>query len=512
MHLLSGSAPGRALLSKGPLTIFPIRTKAMKILRFTSAILFTFSVLACVANAQTAKRLFEILETPEKSVAPSSLASVRESKLAIDQHISGREILIPLFDGKTYKAVENGSEVRALDDRTWRGKLIEKKFEGDVIITFRKGFVSGLIYSPDAVYEIVPRGDSHYLVQLDQSLFPECASDVKGENSAMETAISEGPGTDSGDRIDVLIMYTTATKNFLGGDAQAQVFAQQGIDATNTAYINSKIRQRVRLVSAQEFVYTETASAQTDLSNFRANATVQSLRDSTNADLAAMLGEIAGACGVGYLIGPASGNPNNGFTVTARSCAVGNLTLAHEMGHNMGSHHNPENGGTAVFPYSYGHYVNGSYRTVMSYVDPCTSGCVRSPYFSNPNVVYLGQPTGIPNARDNARSINNTADVISNYQYSGSSITLSSLNAGERINRIAARNISWSSSNVSGDVRIEISRNESTTWQTLVASTPNDGAETISIGGRPNRTTRLRIVSVANPTVSDSSVINFTVR
>jgi hypothetical protein len=178
----------------------------------------------------------------------------------------------------------------------------------------------------------------------------------------------------------------------------------------------------------------------------------------------------------------------------------------------MGSHHNPENGGSAIFPYSYGHYVNGSYRTVMSYVDPCTSGCTRRPYFSNPNVLFAGVPTGVTNARDNARSINNTADVIANYQYSGSGITLSSLNSGERINRIAARNITWSSSNITGDVRIEISRDESTTWQTLVANTPNDGAETISIRGRPNRTARLRIVSIANPAVSDSSVINFTVR
>lgn len=476
------------------------------------AVLFISSGFTMSVTGQTGKRLFTILETPEKSLAPFSVASVRESRIELDHHISSREIFIPLFDGKTYRAVETGSEVRALDDRTWRGKLVAGKFKGDVIITFRKGFVSGLIYSPDEVYEIVPRGDSHYLVQLDQSLYPECAGDVKGENFAPVTAAPEGVGSDSGDRIDVLIMYTTATKNFLGGDAQAQVFAQQAIDASNTAYINSKIRQRVRLVSAQEFVYTETASAQTDLSNFRANPTVQGLRDSTNADLAAMLGEIAGACGVGYLIGPATGNPNNGFTVTARSCAVGNLTFAHEIGHNMGSHHNPENGGSAVFPYSYGHYVNGSYRTVMSYVDPCTSGCTRRPYFSNPNVVFAGVPTGIVNARDNARSINNTADVISNYQFSGSSIMLSSLNAGERINRIAARNISWLSSNVSGDVRIEISRDESTTWQTLVANTANDGAETISIGGRPNRTARLRIVSVTNPTVSDSSVINFTVR
>jgi hypothetical protein len=102
----------------------------------------------------------------------------------------------------------------------------------------------------------------------------------------------------------------------------------------------------------------------------------------------------------------------------------------------MGSHHNPENGGTPTYPYGFGHYVNGVYRTVMSYVDPCTSGCTRVAYFSNPSVVFSGLPTGIDNARDNARSINNTADTISNYRYSGSSIMLSNFNGAEIVPRL----------------------------------------------------------------------------
>ena len=48
-----------------------------------------------------------------------------------------------------------------------------------------------------------------------------------------------------------------------------------------------------------------------------------------------------------------------------------------------------------TYPYGFGHYVNGSYRTVMSYVDPCTGGCTRRPYFSNPEVIFNGAPTGI---------------------------------------------------------------------------------------------------------------------
>jgi len=102
----------------------------------------------------------------------------------------------------------------------------------------------------------------------------------------------------------------------------------------------------------------------------------------------------------------------------------------------MGSAHNPENGSGASFPYGYGHYVNGSFRTVMSYVDQCTQGCTRQPYFSNPSVFFNGFATGIDNQRDNARSIENTADVIANYRYSGSSLTLTNFGAGETLPRL----------------------------------------------------------------------------
>jgi hypothetical protein len=178
----------------------------------------------------------------------------------------------------------------------------------------------------------------------------------------------------------------------------------------------------------------------------------------------------------------------------------------------MGSQHNPENGSGPTFPYGFGHYVNGSYRTVMSYVDPCTSGCTRVAYFSNPNVIFNGQPTGINNARDNARSINNTADVITGYRYSGSSITMPGFNGGDWIPRNIWRTVTWTSDNITGNVRIDISRDESTTWETVVASTPNDGSERISVGGRPTRRGRVRVVSLDNPTVSDSSVGNISIR
>jgi len=178
----------------------------------------------------------------------------------------------------------------------------------------------------------------------------------------------------------------------------------------------------------------------------------------------------------------------------------------------MGSQHNPENGSGPIFSYSYGHYVNGAYRTVMSYSDPCTSGCTRVAHFSNPMISYLGHPTGIDNQRDNVRSIEQTADIVTRYRYSGKSITLSSLNERETVPRNISRTINWSSDGVGGNVRIELSRNESSNWETLINSTPNDGSAVINIYGRPTRRARLRVVSLADTFVSDSSIKNFVIK
>lgn len=456
--------------------------------------------------------LFRV-ERVMENLTPSnrtSIASLREAEIVFNRaaadHAGLSRLTVPLFDGNLIRAARNDIEMRSLDDITWRGSGPYGDGEAQITLTFKKGFVAGLITTSKFNYEIVPKGNKHILMELDASRFPECAGAPEGELGRGTDFV--GPSVDSGDRIDVLVVYTASVRNSVGGDAQAQVLAQQSIDSTNTTYINSRIRQRVRLVGAHLTAITE-SNFSTELSTLRNDAATAALRNSTNADLVAMLSNSTDACGIGYLMGSPGGNPNNGFTVTARTCAVGNLTFAHELGHNMGSQHNPENGSGATFPYGYGHWHNGVYRTVMSYVNPCTNGCNRAPFFSNPDVIHLGLPTGIPGQRDNARSINNTADWVANYRYSGSSLVLANLNGGEVVRRMGNVSVNWNSNNVSGDVRIDLSRDGGVSWQTILPATPNDGAETVKLSGRPSVRARIRIVSLNDISVSDSSVNDF---
>jgi peptidyl-Asp metalloendopeptidase len=486
------------------------------IVKLTSVLLF-IGLFSFFAFGQTIN-LFTLKDEPKANADKSSLASIREAEISFNfsalSKLNSQDLSFTLFDGKTYRAKMNdseGFEFRSLEDFTWRGKLTDGN--GDAVLTFKKGYIAGLIYSPTSVYEIVPKGEKQILIELDTEKFPECGGDLKSEKALENKLQTPQAGVDSGDRVDVLVLYTTPVKNSLGGVAQAEVFAQQAVDSANTAYLNSKIRMRVRLARAEETAITETGSLGSELPVLRGDATTAISRDTSKADLVAMISNSADNCGIGYLMGSQAGNQSSGFTVTSRGCAVGNLSFAHELGHNMGSQHNPENGSNPTFNYGFGHYYDGNYRTVMSYVNPCPAGCTRRAYFSNPEVLFNNLPTGIE-SRNNSLSINNTADTIANYRYSGSSISLLNFNGGNIFPRNLYRKVTWSSDNVSGNVNILYSKDSGSNWTTIVADTLNDGEEIIKIPSDlgTSRRGRLRVSNVAAQHISDSSVGNIQVR
>jgi hypothetical protein len=91
----------------------------------------------------------------------------------------------------------------------------------------------------------------------------------------------------------------------------------------------------------------------------------------------------------------------------------------------MGAQHDRANASSqGVDPYSYGYWLpNGLQRTIMAY--DCTPSCTRIKYFSNPNVTYVGIPTGISydanpsQSADNARTLNNSRVTVANFRVTG---------------------------------------------------------------------------------------------
>jgi len=321
---------------------------------------------------------------------------------------------LPLASGEVRDAELTDFERRGPDDYTWRGRLVEG--EGSVTLTVRGKALAGFIEADRAVYELVPRGEgTSGLVLLNTDGFPECGTPVEAEAAALD--FSQSPHPDPQGRIDVMVLYTASARSSAGGTANVQATVQAAVDAANTAYGNSQITTRLRLVHTEEVPYVESGGYSAHLNWLASDATVAKTRETYRADMVDLLVTDPAFCGQAYLMSSVDPSfASSAFSVVTLSCAVGNLSFAHELGHNMAAHHDPANGGSAAFPFAYGHFVNGSFRTVMSYSTECTSGCTRVSRFSNPNVIYLGQPTGIAGARDNHRTLNATDATVADFR------------------------------------------------------------------------------------------------
>jgi peptidyl-Asp metalloendopeptidase len=278
------------------------------------------------------------------------------------------------------------------------------------------------------------------------------------QNASAETAKNVSAAGGPNNTVDVVLGYTPGLVTQFGGVNQTVTALTNRIELANQAFASSLVTPRVRLVHTIQVNYTDTnsnsialdqLSGQTCGINSCSSVTIpaelqplRNARDQFGGDLVSLVRPLQepqhGGCGVAWLTGPnntaidntdatfgysivSSGsdrNENDGFTY---DCP--NETLAHEMAHNMGQQHNPEDTGTSpptagTHTYSYGYRearTDGFY-TIMAY--PVASGNqFLIPYFGNPNVNHpgTGRATGTATA-DNARSLNQAMLLVAQFR------------------------------------------------------------------------------------------------
>ena len=329
------------------------------------------------------------------------------------------------------EAVHRRSFERGPGQFTWVGHVLPD--ETDVVLTVHDGLIAGLVYTNDEVFELRAgsREFGPVLLALDQSRFPGCDGGFEPPVDFRDPERLPSPSTSaaglrplqtpvSSDTVvmDLIVFYTAAARQNQGGVSQIEAMAQAAVANANTAFMNSNVDAEFRVVLVEELAFSETTNCGSDLGAFRNNATAQARRNEYHADMVGLLIE-PNYCGCGYVMrNPGPGFAGSAFQVTGVHCAVGNLTYAHEHGHNMGMEHDPANGtspANASYPWAFGHFQSNSFRTVMSYANQCTN-CPRRMYFSNPNVSFQGNPTGIANERDNARTARLTAPIIADFR------------------------------------------------------------------------------------------------
>ena len=329
-----------------------------------------------------------------------------------------------LFEDETVVA-----NIQIIKNRsTWVG-TIQGEEAGSFTLINNDGVLSAIVRVANmGIYRVRSLRDGVVVIQeIDETRFPPCGIGPQHGVVGAQGAPAGGE-CDDGSVIDVLVIYTALARSAAGGTAAIEAEIDLAIANTNTAYNNSLIGTQLNLVHVEEIPYDEVGGYVDHLYRLTDPAdgdmdTVHDLREQYGADMVALLVDDGQYCGVAWLMGNLSAAfEEYAFSVTTWYCAAGNLTFAHELGHNQGCQHNRANAGSdPVFDYSYGYQDPGElFRTVMSY--NCPGSCPRIQHLSNPDVTYQGLPTGVainqPDSAHNALSINQTALTVANFRCS----------------------------------------------------------------------------------------------
>lgn len=299
--------------------------------------------------------------------------------------------------------------------------------ESSVILAFDGGTMAGSVFIPgQRPVRIQYAGDGVYeIAELDPEAIPPCAADGA---RVMRAAAVGNPPTMSGDaltRVDVLVLYTRAARVAAGSAVAMDATILAAVAEANQAFGNSAVPLELNLVHTEETPYSETGNPETDLGRLQGRndgflENIHTLRTAYGADVIVMLTEqMENFAGLAYVTPPSATNAASfAFAVVKREFALGSQTFAHEVAHVFGCQHDRAHADAGgAFDYSYGHHFEAdgnAYRTVMAYPPG-----QRIPYFSNPEISYLGVPTGVaagsPDSANNALTLQTTAPLVAGF-------------------------------------------------------------------------------------------------
>ncbi len=310
----------------------------------------------------------------------------------------------------------------------WRGRIDGAPVRHAVSLPLEGGYLVGQVTTAREQYTIAPAPGGDHTIALRTATAGDgrCAGTVSlpgaRERAARAAAAPASAGrlTRATAVLDVLVVYSEAYASGVGGDGVARANIQGAVDYLTTAFANSRVDARARLVhSVQLPPLSATVGLSPQLTALRLDPTVAGLRATYRADLVAAVvhGSLTnrGECGVAYILGrgesAADMSPYAFSTVSGR-CNLSEV-LAHEIGHNLGLNHEPGNSvldpAEAFAVYAYAFFEPGHFGTIMSYQQTV------APLYSNVDTTYEGVVPGVLDRQENGRALRDSAGMGANY-------------------------------------------------------------------------------------------------
>ena len=343
-------------------------------------------------------------------------------------------LTLNLCSNEQYAAVLDRHELLEPGRAVWRGR-VDGQPGSYVTLALSGEAVAGSVFVPGrGMFQIQHAGNGwQRIIEIDGSHVPQCGVQHDSRPSARGFSADDfgfqaasSPGDPTNAVIDLLIVYTPAARDGAGGVDGMNALIDAAVAEANLAFENSQVNAQLRLVHRAEVNYAETGDISEDLNALEDDAangpfiSVHQLRAQYRTDLVCMITETTGGpYGLANQMHDVEVEfGDQAFSVVQREYAISYQALAHEIGHNLGCQHDratSSSGGAFDFSHAHRFEAGGTlYHTIMAYQPG-----LPIPYYSNPDVLFMGVPTGIPesspNSANNAKTINLSAATVARF-------------------------------------------------------------------------------------------------
>lgn len=404
---------------------------------FLVLIVCSTQFFSCKPNDLQNKPFLPVDETEISEKIPDYLRAVTEEVVQIqfarynysffERHvlqITNQPVEIELFDTVSVQMVTDSVTTHNDSIYVWHGTL-DARYYGNATLSFSPHSMYGVIQVDQRIYEIVPAAEDIVRIsEIDQSKYPDEAPPIRKEDrTEPRNERMNQPDRHERDELGVLVVLPLPTYTFIcrGGFifpnflSLLEAVYQNHLNKVFNAVIPTGINATVIFDCIN---YTPVGGDLTnDLTWVRTDAGVANLRNRHRADLVSLIVPAGSYCGRGYENYPVeAADEAYAFSVVKSSCAIGNYSFAHELGHNMGMRHDRlADGAFSISTCNYGYIFDIKFwvfrskaRTVMAYGSSC-DGCPRMGVYSNLASINLGMiqigPMGVDcNAASSAGS------------------------------------------------------------------------------------------------------------